>query len=130
MMAAPSSPPSKQAHLALDKGSRKQLYLIWWVLGVAAQILLSLPMVMKTISWKAVGLTSLVFVPLMFAVESVSVYWGWWVWNEDKLCGLKAGFIPLEEVALYFLVVPSVAVMFHLVCRLLKAVFPSLKADN
>lgn len=110
--------------------SKKQLYLIWWVLGVAVQILAGLPLVLKAVSWKAVGLTSLVFIPLMMTVESISVYWGWWVWNEDKLCGVKIGLLPLEEVVLYLLVVPSVVVLFHLVGRGLQFIFPSLKPDN
>jgi lycopene cyclase domain-containing protein len=86
---------------------KKQLYLVWWLLGVFLQIIISLPFIIKRINWKALGLTSLVFIVIMYASESIACYWGWWVWNENQIWGPKVGLIPLEEFLLYLLVVPS-----------------------
>lgn len=93
------------------KAGDKKSYLIWWVLGVAVQIALMLPIVIKRLSWKGLLITSLVFLPLMYIVESIGLYWGWWVWNESQLWGIKIGLVPLEEFLLYFLVVPSVVII-------------------
>lgn len=90
------------------RAGRKRLYLIWWVVGVLAQILACLPMAWKRLKWRALGWTSLGFVVLMFGAENLALYWGWWVWNEQLLWGPKVWLVPLEEFLLYFLVVPSV----------------------
>ncbi|MBN1594596.1 hypothetical protein JW933_01585 [candidate division FCPU426 bacterium] len=86
---------------------KKRLYLVWWVAGVLLQVLASLPFVFKKIHWRALLLTSLVFLGIMYLSETLALYWGWWVWNEDLLWGPKVGLVPLEEFLLYFLVVPS-----------------------
>lgn len=86
---------------------KKQLYLAWWLLGVFLQVFISLPFIIKRIHWKALSLTSLVFIVIMYISETIALYWGWWVWNENQLWGPKVGLIPLEEFLLYFLVVPS-----------------------
>ncbi|MEW6515764.1 MAG: hypothetical protein AB1439_02500 [candidate division FCPU426 bacterium] len=94
---------------------RKRLYLIWWVVGVLVQVLACLPVAWKRIRWRALLWTSLGFLGLMFAVESLALYWGWWVWNEQLLWGVKVGVVPLEEFLLYFLVVPSVITLQALI---------------
>lgn len=87
---------------------RKRLYLIWWVVGVLAQIAACLPAAWKHLRWRALAWTSLGFIALMFCVETLALYWGWWIWNEQLLWGPKVWLVPLEEFLLYFLVVPSV----------------------
>jgi len=86
---------------------QKKLYLVWWLIGVLTQILLCLPLVIKRIHWCALAVTSIFFIVIMYVVETIALYWGWWIWNEQQLWGPKVGLIPLEEFLLYFLVVPS-----------------------
>jgi hypothetical protein len=85
------------------------------VVGTLVQILVTLPGVWKRIQGRALLLTSLGFVALIYAVESLALYWQWWVWDEKQLWGIKVGLVPLEEFLLYLLVVPSVATLQGLV---------------
>jgi len=103
------------------RAGRKRLYLIWWVVGVAVQVGVSLALARKHVHWRAMLWSSLIFVVFMFMVESLALYWGWWVWNEQTLWGIQVGVIPLEELLLYFLVVPSLVGIQSIVQAILAA---------
>lgn len=93
---------------------RKSLYWIWWVIGALVQTLLTLPAVFRQIHWRALGITAAVFIASMFILENVAIYYGWWIWNEQKLLGLHVLLVPLEEFLLYFVAVPSVITLLAL----------------
>ncbi len=108
------TPTGKPGNYRYTEG-KKRLYLIWWVIGTLIQVLLTLPFIWKRINFKAFAWTFLIFIVLMFSVESLALYWGWWVWNEQELWGIKVGLVPLEEFLLYFLVVPSLVTIQNLI---------------
>ncbi|MCD4814366.1 lycopene cyclase domain-containing protein [bacterium] len=89
---------------------QRRLYLVWWLLGVLIQVIAGLPFCLKKIQWKSLLWTTLVFLVIMTISETIALHWGWWIWNENQIWGVKIGLIPLEEFLLYFLVVPSLVV--------------------
>ncbi len=97
---------------------QKRLYLIWWVVGTLVEIAAVAPWVWRQVNWRALAMTSGLFLALIFGVENLALYWGWWVWNESELWGPKVLLVPLEEFMLYFLVVPSVVSLLLLIRKM------------
>lgn len=100
----------KRGSYRYHEGQRR-LYWIWWLLGVLAQVLVSLPWVFKQLHLRALVVTSVCFILLIFGLENLGIYLGWWIWNEQKILGIKVLLLPLEEFLLYFVVVPSVLII-------------------
>lgn len=90
---------------------QRGLYWFWWLLGVCAQVVILLPGVIKSLHFRAMLTTSCLFVVLIFVLENLGIYLGWWIWNERKILGPKVLLLPLEEFLLYFVVVPSVLII-------------------
>ncbi len=93
------------------RAGEKRLYWIWWVIGPLVQILALWPLVRERIHVRALLVTSACFILMMFCLENTAIYWGWWIWNEQKLLGPKVGLVPLEEFLLYWVAAPSVIVL-------------------
>ncbi len=96
----------------------KKLYWIWWVIGPLIQVIVTLPLVLKRIHLRALLITSAFFIVAMFGMENLAIYWGWWIWNEQKLWGHKVLLVPLEEFLLYLIAVPLVIVIQILLYKL------------
>jgi lycopene cyclase domain-containing protein len=93
------------------RDGKKGLYWVWWVAGSLVGVLAALPFLRKKIHGRALLVASVLFILSMFVSETLAIYQGWWIWNDQKLLGPKVGLIPLEEFALYFVCVPSVVVI-------------------
>ncbi|NTV52966.1 MAG: hypothetical protein HGA76_08155 [Candidatus Firestonebacteria bacterium] len=89
---------------------KKQLYWIWWVVAASAFVTATLPWIYKKTHKRAFWLATGIFVFFMFALENLALYYGWWIWNDQKLWGIKVGLVPLEEVLFYLPGVPAVIV--------------------
>ena len=96
----------------------KKLYWIWWVIGPLIQVIVTLPLVFKRIHLRAILITSAFFIAAMFSLENLAIYWGWWIWNEQKLWGPKVLLVPLEEFLLYLIAVPAVITIQILLFKL------------
>jgi len=105
--------PTKPGDYHYREGQKK-LYWIWWVIIPVIYILSMLPVVIKRIHWRALVVTSGLFILSMVVLENIALYYGWWIWNENKLLGPKVLLVPLEEFLTYFVGGP-----FLVVCQIL-----------
>jgi lycopene cyclase domain-containing protein len=93
------------------RDGKKQLYWIWWVVAAFAFVFATLPLVYKKIHWRAFWLATAVFFISMFVLENMAIHQGWWIWNDQKLWGIKILWVPLEEVLFYIPAVPAVVII-------------------
>lgn len=70
------------------------------------------------VNWRAATLTVVIFELVVGTAETISVSRGHWVYNNNKLWGIKIWNVPIEEHLLYYLFAPLIVITFMHAVRL------------
>lgn len=111
-------PKGRAGNYSYKKGP-KGLFWFWWLVAFTVFVVTSLPWIWKQIHWRALLVSSAIFIAMMFAGESLALHYGWWVWNEHQLLGPKVFLIPIEEFLAYFIIIPFMVVIQTFVNRII-----------